>query len=676
MDAGREVAIAVLPQWLRCDHRGTALDVDAGEVTLAWADPIVGTESGPIARPAGLAIGPDQRAYHAIPQDGRIIRVPWRPGTRRLAGAVAEDVLSPAEHPSAGAFTPSGTEPVAGVAAVALAVTEDGQLALVDATDGAVLVLDLVDRRLVRRVALAAVDLALTGDALVICVDDPAHPLWRMGLRRAPVDLGVVKPAAVPVGSRPMRVAAGPDGAAWLLWRAPDGAGFVVGPGNRVLGPIAGATDVEVDGAGRVVVAGPAGADLSRFVIDSDAAGTARPLRAPHYDGRGLARAPDGRIAFWSGSGLRTAYPARVRYVTDGTVVTFALDGGGYGQRWGRIFLDACLPTGTSLRVACLTADEPPDGQTPDPAAGHPMGVDLTDIDALPPGPPLPPDDPLARLQPGGPVYRRGPAELPWTRRDPGDELLTYEAPVDAPPGRYLWLVLSLHGTSAVTPRLRAIRVERPGAHLIDKLPAVFSAEPRSAAFLDRYLTLLAGPLLDADTAAAERSVLLDPCAVPPELLPWLASLVGLVLDDRWPEPARRTLIARAVPLFQAPVLVERFRFRGVADPTRVGATFTEYAHRFSVVLREKLTAAQDGALRHLLDEHRPAHTLVEVCTAGSARLGIGLHLELTSVIGAGGDFTQLAVGGVLGGGAVLGHPTGAVRIGSGRLGQDARVEP
>src|SRR5574337_52144 len=42
---------------------------------------------------------------------------------------------------------------------------------------------------------------------------------------------------------------------------------------------------------------------------------TAQPdLAAPHYDGRGIALAPDGRIAYWTARGLRHAAPARMHY--------------------------------------------------------------------------------------------------------------------------------------------------------------------------------------------------------------------------------------------------------------------------------------------------------------------------------------------------------------------------
>jgi phage tail-like protein len=222
---------------------------------------------------------------------------------------------------------------------------------------------------------------------------------------------------------------------------------------------------------------------------------------------------------------------------------------------------------------------------------------------------------------------------------------------------------------------------------------------------------------------STDRHLLLSPYGAPPELLPWLASLVGLTIDERWPEAARRTMLAEAVELFQrrgtlgalrrmleiylgvAPILVERFRFRGLTgtrtdrdtpavlgggfrvggalgppEPTAQrepgGDAFAAHAHRFSVVVRRHLDADQLATVEHLLDLHRPAHTLIDICTAEAGmRVGVGLHLELTSIVGRSGDFRQLQIGGTaLGRDAVLGRPERGIKVAASRLGADTRV--
>ncbi|MEV5273389.1 MULTISPECIES: phage tail protein [Streptomyces] len=732
MDTGRTAAIAVAAQWLRCAHSGTALTSDDDAVTLEWQIPAAEPGAGSGTAPAGLAVGPDCTAYHAVPEEGRIVRVPWRPGSQLTAARsgngrgdedLTEDLLvpTPLSGPPSGHFAPAPGTPVRQVRAVALLADPDGRLTLLDATDGCVLVLDLAEHRLVRhlRPPGTPVDLAAYRNAALVACAEPDAPLWQLGPLRPPRPLLVPDGprAALPTGAVPSRVAVGTSGEVWLLWRDPQGSGWAVPVADdrteRVIGPIPGATDLELDGTAAVVVAGPPQADLRRFTFRDGRVAEERPLRAPTYDGRGLVRTPDGRIGYWGGKGVRTAFEARVRFGTKGWVDTFALDSGVYRQRWGRLFVDACLPPGTSLAVGFLTADDLPTEDGVPQLPHRPPSNMHTPLLGLPPGPPLAPADDAERLfgrdsgneTDGGPaefsaLYRRGPREVPWSRRDASDPFVTYEAPVNAPPGRYLWLRLLLTGTPQAAPRIQALRVERSGHRLLDQLPGIFSAEPRAAAFLDRFLALVSGPLADLDALAAERQFLLDPAGAPPELLPWLASLIGLTLDGRWPERTRRTMLAEAVDLFRsrgtstglsrmleiylgvAPVLVERFRFRNLgADQSRgsaaAGGAFADYAHRFAVVVPGALSDKQLATVRHLLDLHRPAHTLVEVCSADSgARVGAGWHLGLTSVVGRGSGFQQLSVGGALGRDAVLGRPSTGLPVGEGRIGADARVKP
>jgi hypothetical protein len=77
----------------------------------------------------------------------------------------------------------------------------------------------------------------------------------------------------------------------------------------------------------------------------------------------------------------------------------------------------------------------------------------------------------------------------------------------------------------------------------------------------------------------------------------------------------------------------------------------------------------------HVLDVHRPAHTLVDVCSVGTGmRVGRGLHLGLISLIGRTGGFTTLRLGeGRLGRGGIVGRPEVGTSLGAGRLGRDTR---
>ena len=162
-----------------------------------------------------------------------------------------------------------------------------------------------------------------------------------------------------------------------------------------------------------------------------------------------------------------------------------------------------------------------------------------------------------------------------------------------AAPGRYLWVQLVLRGTERVSPRVRALRVERPGHDLLNALPRSWSRDDDDADFLQRLLAPAEGMLHELDEWAERRAVLVDPRATPSAALDWLAGFAALALDQRWPETARRTLIAEVYQLYRRrgtkaallrilaiylgypPQLVEAWQLRGLAGAvlgTRPGA--------------------------------------------------------------------------------------------------------
>jgi hypothetical protein len=74
---------------------------------------------------------------------------------------------------------------------------------------------------------------------------------------------------------------------------------------------------------------------------------------------------------------------------------------------------------------------------------------------------------------------------------------------------------------------------------------------------------------------------------------------------------------------------------------------------------------------------HRPAHTLFELCSVEAGmHVGLGLLLELTSVIGRGAGFSTLQLGaGTIGrGSSLIGRPRAGARIGSAELGRSVTV--
>jgi phage tail-like protein len=738
MDTLRPFALVrTTDQWLRAAHVRTALDTRHGVVELAPRS-LPPTDAGALAAPpngAGLAFDRECRLYHSVPGDvprgGRLEWALWTARGRPAAGpspAQPLDLFAAGAQDAFGDFAPAVTPRPALDDPRGIAVDADDRLFVAEAGGRSILVVDLWSRRLLRAVTVAAsdgtaarpLDVAVHGST-VYAVTAP------VGLVRFTAH-GEPRWIELPPGLRaPLRLAVSPGGRILVL----EGAGRALARVVPLDRPdeafvVYSATDLEFDGDDVLVVARDAGADFRRYRLGPGTRSTLPPLAARGYDGRGIVRTPDARIAFWTDRGLRHALPARVTYQPDGQVTTFRLDSGAFQTVWGRLFIDACIPEGTDVRVHCLTLDEPLDEaavpRTP------PSTVEQAVIvrpDLSPPMPPIslvPSEDAVRH-----PLHRRDQGrELPWTPMALGDPFVTYEAPVLAPPGRYLWVTLALRGQDHATPRIRCLRAEYPSHDYLRRLPRAFSRDPEVADFLRRYLAIFEGVLGDLEARAAERHRLLDPWSAPEDALPWLASFLGLVLDERWRE-ASRALIDEAIWLFRfrgtvpgltrflelylgRPVnILEHFRLRGtggallggeapvfssavVGGGFRVGGAvgertatplsgsvddaFATHAHRFTVIVQAALTAEQEGAVRHILEMHRPAHTVFELCTVDAGtRVGQGLLVGLASMIGRSGGFTPLRLGdGALGRGAVLGRPQVGTHPGASRLGGDSRV--
>jgi phage tail-like protein len=727
MDVPRPFALlSTADQWRRAAFQNTALEQNV--VQLAWMDlPSGGSSGGAAPGGAGLAFDCECRLYHTVPEENRVERILWASADPLRPSATppeAVDLFGVGEPARYGEFdSPSG--PVAPIADPrGVCVDSEDRLFIAEHERRRILVFDLHSERLLRKVPVGGAPGCLVSSDLAVyaALDHPAG-LLLLDARRPP------RPVALPAGfAPPARLAFAPDQTLWILVAAGTAAASVVPlaqPG-RAFGA-AYATDLafidDPDGPILVLARMP-GDDFLRYRVSDLARDEMPPLTATAYDGRGIVLTPGGRIGYWTARGLRYAVAARLKYLDTGRVTSFRLDSGSFYTTWGRLFLDACIPAGSDLRIHCLAMDEPPDGPTlprTPPANVGTMVIPRPDLS--------PPMIPLAAVPAtvDSPVYRRdtGP-ETPWVRFAADDTFRTYEAPIQSDPGRYLWVTVELRGNTRVTPRVRAIRAEYPSHDWLRKLPKTFSRDQRAAGFLLRYLAAFEGELGDWEARAITRRTLIEDKSAPDEILPWLAGFVGLVLDERWSAAVRRSLIAQAIWLFrfrgtvpgllrfleictQGPVvIVEKFRLRGTGDAVlggglasgssvlgagfRVGGAaggagadasagpaddaFGTYAHRFTVLIQQWLSQDQSDMVQHLLDVHRPAHTLVEVCTVGAGmRVGRGLLIGLTSIIGRSGGFRRIQVGSsVLGRGAVLGRADAGTVPGATRLGRDSQV--
>lgn len=709
MDGDRAISRIVDPdQWLRCAHENTAL-LDGGGVTLTWSDdagrrttecsPERSTKPGhsdcaEADRSGGLAFDRWCRAYVSRPERHRVDASVWPAG---------------AGLPSA---CPGSLRYPTGVA-----VDSHQRLYIVEAGAGAVAVVDLVGQRLIRRVSVgghAADVIAHCGRALVL-LRKPQRLVWIDG-RRGPL---TGPPLVAPCGYGPLiprRIARGP----LVLWRRPRGHYAVIARSDgSVLFEVPGATGIAVS-ASLLVIAGRPGEPFRRYRQSGSDWVELEPVAAAGYDGGGIAFAPDGRITFTGSDGIGWTGPSTARHAVSGSVVTYRLDSGQYRTNWGRVFLDACLPPKTSVDLYFLTADDDDD-------ILDPIEVTRPDRNSAPVrdpavSPPMPSRIRMATARGPHRVFRRPDGrERAWEQIPADDAFETYETPVNALPGRYLWLRISLHGTARVSPRIRAVRVERPGHQLLRTLPRSWSRQDDAAMFMQRFLSPAEGLLHQLDERSELRAVLLDPHSTPKETLAWLAGFAGLALDRRWSEDARRQLVAEAYSLFRRrgtkaslarileiylgrpPAIVEDWQLRGLGGTVlgttpeglpapHIGAVmrstgalgrftlggqlaghdaYQAAAHRFTVLIPSTLSKEAREVVTDILKVHRPAHTLGGICELGGGmRVGTQIRVALTTFVGPSSAFAPTVVGHTnIGDDGFLGVPAPGSRLGDGIAG-------
>lgn len=694
--------------WLRCAFDRSTLVDDV--VTLAAAPPSEPPATAPVQAPwGGLAFDARCRLFHALPDQAALEYVLWgnagqlgvhdtAPHPMVVTGPETEDTGQPAP----GADLPQRPE--------ALATDDTDHLYVADPDAQAVWLIDTWKQEVFKRIDLgqAPLDLAACGGEVFVLLADAS--IWQIAPCEAPRRM----PWPAVAGAARLTVSAGHAAhgggrRAWVLahpgtaqarlhalhldpptpYAVPDARDVLSGDDDPAFGTML------------VLVMRP-GEDFVRLRWLGHQPALLPGLSAPHHDASGITWAPDGRVAYWTAQGLRHAAPARAQYQTQGLVIGHALDSGHDQSSWGRVLIEACVPAGTRLRLWSFTADEI-DHNDPVPRT-PPAGQALSDI-AVPEQTPLLSAYTWQQAGEGQLLYRDDSQRPLAPATDEGFAL--YEAPVMAPPGRYLWLVIELTGTRSKSPRLKSARADYPGHGLLRQLPKTLWREPAARNFLHRFLMPIAAMLDEWGGVSSERHRLLDARITPGEALPWLASFMGLALDPCWPEAVQRRMVREAATLFRTRgtvaslrrmveilvndaevIVLEHFRLRGggvvgnaaslqsqavLGVGFRVGGLigepatqpmadagpldFDQYAHRFTVTVVAALDAAQLACVRRLIELHKPAHTDFELCTAQSGiRVGLGTHVGVSAVVGRSAGFDPAIVGqAALGQGALLG---------------------
>jgi phage tail-like protein len=156
-------------------------------------------------------------------------------------------------------------------------------------------------------------------------------------------------------------------------------------------------------------------------------------------------------------------------------------------------------------------------------------------------------------------------------------------------------------------------------------LPAPYHADASLGRFL-RIFECILGPIEQRiDTIAW----CFDPLLTPPELLPWLASWVGMDLDENWPLARRRQLVRWAAQLYRwrgtrlgmrthlalytgyPPLIVENFeglrldQDGGLGTNARLGSTRQDWIS--VTVLVRCVEEVDESIVRHIIEFQKPA---------------------------------------------------------------------
>jgi phage tail-like protein len=148
----------------------------------------------------------------------------------------------------------------------------------------------------------------------------------------------------------------------------------------------------------------------------------------------------------------------------------------------------------------------------------------------------------------------------------------------------------------------------------LEYLPGIYQEND----FLARFLLIFESILSPVNRTVENIHHYFDPHVTPPEVVDWLGSWLGLLLDERWPEERRRELISSAVDLYQwrgtKHGLSEFLRLYTGVEPEIVEPSLREVtnsrarAFRFTVRMRVPRGAGLSRALiESIIDAEKPA---------------------------------------------------------------------
>jgi phage tail-like protein len=338
---------------------------------------------------------------------------------------------------------------------------------------------------------------------------------------------------------RPSAVACDRQGCVWVADSA-GGALHRFDPAGRWLEAHAGFEQpghLAIDACGRIfIVEVPSGSPPRLAVIDASGKRLTAPAQvadaSPDFAPLPFSVGAEGNLdmrklctgkicgsGWFDASGNPLAAPPKAianPLLTSGRLIAGPLDSKTHRCQWHRVQVHGQIRPGSRVRVETFCADEAYDAQ-------QLLGFATWETQEL-----------AARPGPGA-----------------------HDCLILSPPGRYLWLRLTLLGNGSVTPEIAALEIEFPRLTSLRYLPAVFAAEATSADFTARFLALFDTTLRSVEQAVDTEAKLFDPLSspagrigqAPVDFLGWLASWIGVRFDRSWDEDKRRQFLDRAGPL-------------------------------------------------------------------------------------------------------------------------------
>jgi phage tail-like protein len=240
--------------------------------------------------------------------------------------------------------------------------------------------------------------------------------------------------------------------------------------------------------------------------------------------------------------------------------------------------------------------------------------------------------------------------------------------------GQYLWFKLTLFSKDdmGTTPTVSSVRAYFPRLSYLRYLPAVYQADLTSKAFLERFLSIFETFFSEIEEKIFSFSKYIDARTTPDNFLPWLASWLGLGVDQRWSKEYIRRFIEEAPDLYKKRgtrdglekilltylntdksniMIFEQFQFDYLTKATRDLYSRLYFrgnnAYAFCVLLNSSTVDEKKlEIVKSIVENEKPAHTVGYIDVFGPwFYLGIHSFLGINTMLANGVKRQDFIVG-------------------------------